>query len=629
MGYRIGVVGNRDLTGVDTRRLEAELIRLIGQLHSGIINIWESHNAEPDRVFYSQESPRLYMVNSLAEGADQLAANVVANKLIYDFKLSCPIPFPVDEYKKYFDTEEGREQFDQFLANDDFDPVLIEMDCQSSTPELRREGYRAAADMLLENIDILIAIYDSDRDASKGGSKETHHVAQQRKIPVIHINTNNLDEINLHRKLTRFSETCEPVTDSRIDELLRATLLPTSKHSSELIGANNHGTQKKSCIDDVCRFFKEPSINKTGINYHVMKTVHWSYSLAWKGLYKLLKIGESRPPSRVNCSVGDVAAVMPKLNVHLYSSLKEDIDSLAVQYMDSYRGSFILNFLFGAAAVFLAVFSYFAGGSHSWSIAEMIFLMFILITYLANHFGNWKKRAVDYRFIAEYFRHEEMLALLGRGSQLLQPAPEHNAHHDPSTTWMGWYLNAVVRSQGLFRNYPSPVSGSTTKRIKLDHVYVGGIKSIMCKNWLKDQHDYHLILTKRYERWETLANSSMLVLFLLTILGVFAHLIGWHFWHPAGWSENVFVALMVTAFPALLAAIHGITVQGEFERLAKRSEATADYLAGFIKRFNEIDSDNSRYADAIGDHAVEAAQVMLDEVTDWQILYRAHGVELT
>jgi hypothetical protein len=504
------------------------------------------------------------------------------------------------------------------------------MGCKSSTAEHRRKGYRAAADMLLENVDILIAIYDSERDTAKGGSKETHHVAQQRKIPVIHINTADLNEINLHRKLTRFTETSEPVTDSNIDEVLAATLLPASTFNSESAGNKVDTVKGNRCMDDACHFFNEPSIKKTGLKYYATKIFHGFYSPAWKIFYKLLKLGESQPTLKVSCQKAEVKAnVTADIESSLYCKLHTDIDALAVQYMDSYRGSFILNFLFGAAAVFLAVFSYFADGSHFWSIAELVFLALILVTYLANRLGHWKKKAVDYRFISEYFRHVGVLALLGRSTQLLQPAPEHNSHHDPATTWMGWYLNAVIRSQGLFRYIVSSTSGSVIKGIHLDHAYVETVKNMMCKDWLEDQYRYHLLLTKRYERWEKLANGSMLILFLLIIFGVVAHLNHWHWWYPAGWDKNVFVAMVVTAFPALLAAIHGITVQGEVERLAKRSEATADYLSGMIERFIKIEANHPQYADVIGDHAVEAAQVMLEEVTDWQILYRAHRVELT
>ncbi len=625
MGYRIGIVGNRDLTGVDINRLEAELEKLVTQLCSGVIDVWKSHNSESGKPLYDSEKPRFYLVDALAEGADQLAANVI-RKLPFDFKLSCPIPCPADDYKKYFNREEGRAQFDSLIADEKLDPVLIEMDCHFGKPELRQEGYRAAADMLLDNVDVLIAVYDPGRVSTKGGSKETHHVAQQRKMPVIHLNTADLSKITLHRKLTRFIETAEPLSNEVISNLLAATLLPSRQNDQKRIGTHKNKEHDKECISEVCRFFNEPLLHKTGWRYFLMKFAHVIYSPVWKRLYRVLKFRECQPQLKVNCMDEGVAPGMP-IKPQLYSMLEEEIDGLAVQYMDTYRGSFIINFLLGAVAVFLAVVS-FGGGGLNWTIAELVCLVFILITYRTNRIGLWKKKAVDYRFIAEYFRHAEKLALLGRSTQLLQPAPEHHAHHDPATTWMGWYLNAVVRAHGLFRQTVSGNSGAEVRKFSLGQSYVMSTKRTLCKDWLEDQYRYHILLSKRYRRWETGASYAMLGFFIIIVLGVLAHMIPESLWHPVGW-QNLVVALMVTAFPALLAAIHGITVQGEFERLIKRSEALAGYLEDSIKRFNDIKPENSRYADAVGDHAVEAAQVMLEEVTDWQILYRAHGVELT
>lgn len=319
-----------------------------------------------------------------------------------------------------------------------------------------------------------------------------------------------------------------------------------------------------------------------------------------------------------------------------YRQQKEQIDSLATYYMDIYRGSFILNFLLGAIAVFLAVLSNFSHeDSHSlWpSIAELVCLTIIFSTYRASHIWRWQKKAVDYRFMSEYFRHIEMLVPLGRNAPLLKPAAHHHTY-DPGMTWMGWYINAFMRSIGPISDM-SDNSDSLPHEVSLDNKYVATVQNTMSKMWLQNQYHYHLSLFKRYSRWETIADFVMVSLFLVTVCGVLLHI------DPFGILADlhdqviavfggIFTVLIVTALPAFMTAIHGITVQGEFERLAERSEATASYLIDFLQHFNEIKPDTvDHYGVTVGDSAVDAAQMMLEEIMDWQILYRAHNVELT
>lgn len=89
------------------------------------------------------------------------------------------------------------------------------------------------------------------------------------------------------------------------------------------------------------------------------------------------------------------------------------------------------------------------------------------------------------------------------------------------------------------------------------------------------------------------------------------------FGHPESWHKDVVLAVIVTAFPALLAAIHAITVQGEVERLAELSNDLAGHLMKTIEQlregnFNEKESFSE--AGSVSNLALNAAQIMLKEV---------------
>ena len=643
LGYRIGIVGNRDLSGVDIEQVRDRLGWLLGQLWAGATAIRDAHDSRSNQPLYADDAPRFHLINPLAEGADQLAAEV-ARDLPYNFRLFCPIPFPVAEYKRRFASDDGRERFNALVADAAFESTIIELDCRADTPRHRQEGYRAAADMLLENSDILLALFDPERAGEIGGSIETARFAVQMQLPVIHLNTRDPDSISLLGKSGHFELNGEPVTDQTIDQLLAETLLPAPAGGMRQDSGQVCDRHRDEAIQDVQAFFNDPLIRRQGVRYLRMKFAHGLYAWVWMVLSVLLRLGEGRVAPVGECRDAGNGLVTDTSARERFAALQQPfrekiewMDRVAMDYMATYRGSFILNFLLGAVAVVLAVLSFFGGGTllgykavAIWTLAELVCVAAILMTYIANRLGDWQKKAVDFRFLAECLRHVEVLVLLGRNTRLLLPTPRQHARHDPANTWMGWYLNAFLRSRGPFCVLqPDPVVAGPAI-VRMDESYVHQVKRHMCIEWLEDQYAYHRRQARRFDRWETGSTLIMMALFALIVFGVSSHLFHQEWPHPAGWHHEVFIALTVTALPALLAAIHGITVQGEFKRIAERSAGTADYLAQQIRRFAVIDpKSHSRYADAVGDHAVEAANVMLEEVTDWQVLYRGHAVELT
>ncbi|VAW78436.1 hypothetical protein MNBD_GAMMA15-1490 [hydrothermal vent metagenome] len=640
LGLRIGIVGNRDLTGVDEAQVRQSLDGLFRTICSETEAIWRAHCLPSTQAVYANEPPQFTLINSLAEGADQLVAEVV-RALPYSFRLSCPIPFPSSKYKQLFSTSADRENFDRLVADEQLAPVIIEMDCSADTPKQRQQGYRAAADMLLDNTDILVALYDPEKVGDTGGSLDTTEIAVQRRIPVIHLNTKNPQAISHVIKLTRFDEDDPLMVAADIQPLLETVLLPSAYRKSSQPADAGQEEDRTRCTSGMRCFFNEPLLQNTGARRRA-GILYKLYAPAWKVVYGIMKLFQRSSGQDSACadlqekeSTQKIARTV-QMTQAPYAQQKKQIDALASHYMDIYRGSFILNFLLGAMAVLFAVSSYFSdevfyGSSQMFTGFELGFLVVIVATYISSRRGNWQRKAVDYRFMVEYFRHVEMLALLGRSTQLLQPA-EHHHTHDPGNTWMGWYLKAFLRSQQPFQGVLVDAASDLKQRtVRLDQAYVTHVQHTMCRDWLEYQSGYHRALHGRYSAWGRVSNFSMALLFILTLCGVVLHLLPWH---PAGELANAAygwgVAVLVAALPAFLAALHGISVQGEFERLSERSVSTAGYLEDLIKRLNAIQPESSsRYTDAVGDHAVEAAQVMLEEVTDWQVLYRAHAVGLT
>lgn len=81
------------------------------------------------------------------------------------------------------------------------------------------------------------------------------------------------------------------------------------------------------------------------------------------------------------------------------------------------------------------------------------------------------------------------------------------------------------------------------------------------------------------------------------------------------------LTFLAAGFPAAAGACHAISTQGEFRRLADRSEAMTLALNHVAARFGQLTSGNLSGA-AARREADQLAQLMLEEVVDWQVLYR-------
>jgi hypothetical protein len=78
--------------------------------------------------------------------------------------------------------------------------------------------------------------------------------------------------------------------------------------------------------------------------------------------------------------------------------------------------------------------------------------------------------------------------------------------------------------------------------------------------------------------------------------------------------------------PALAAALAGISNQGEFARVAKRSAAMADGFKQFAVRITELKSGDRQGQDApklsqVIPLAGKIAEAMVDEVADWRVVF--------
>ena len=299
-------------------------------------------------------------------------------------------------------------------------------------------------------------------------------------------------------------------------------------------------------------------------------------------------------------------------------------------YADAYRSGYVLTYLLSAFAVFVALLPRTAGLEGDAQTAcvaiELVMLLVILLLFVIGRARHWHERWMEYRLLAELIRQLRILIPLGGG----RPFPRTPAHlglyGNLTETWMYWHMRAIARATGI------PGAKVSREYVLGCLNYVDKIVGAPDQGQLKFQKDTEKRSENIAHRLHTISTS----LFVLTLVGIATHLL----LEPAllpRWlnfeiPESFHIGLdrwlvMASAFlPALAAALAGISNQGEFARLAKRSAAMAVYFKGFALqiaalRSNDAQGRNGLQLSQVIPLAGEIAEAMVDEVADWRIVF--------
>ena len=127
----------------------------------------------------------------------------------------------------------------------------------------------------------------------------------------------------------------------------------------------------------------------------------------------------------------------------------------------------------------------------------------------------------------------------------------------------------------------------------------------------------------RQGAWDSRLFAATGVLFLITAVAAFLHLLGWGEHHGEATEFGLLLIVLSICVPAIGAAVHGIRTQSEFRRHCQRYQR----MAGLLR---QLDADMSR-ADSITvihEIAADAEHLMRAENSDWFGVMRFHDVEL-
>lgn len=624
---RVGVTGKRAIPDVEVARIRASFAAIFDALGGFVVKCRGDHQAA-----LSNEPALLRIISGMAEGADQIAAEVAIGRVEREAAGASPalrtslaaiLPFAQEEYEKDFAQDPNKpkeqrqrtpEELEQFIRR--FGDMLrhqaveavLEIDDETllKTPNRddRNLAYANLRDVLLEHSDVLVAVSD-DVDGGAGGSVDVIRAAVREGIPVIKISTKK-PAIYLMRAADPDDPDQTPKEGEEIaigaalpDKLrlaLSRTLDPPAVSAAPPPGRHHAHEEFRGARARLLAYVNE---------CFAPARFSWVFKALRNALTVELKPGESfarkacaafldtRKSYRIGTPQDSAANLWPSGHDpftrdggtevrRILSKSYGWADALAVRYADATRSSYISIAFLGAAAVLVGLLALLGPEEHLGDIKVVglvlegvLLLVAGLYFFKPAHHERWHQRMIEYRAIAELLRHQRFVYALGSADRLERTADRSWREPD---AWVGWYVRAILRELGV----PSVRLSADHRKKVLEAFRSGELTG-------KDgQIEYNRGVAKRFEmideRLGKLVQSAFSLTIWAAIVGavllaflVASHRLHWP-WHDAAHEAlhqiKPYFTVIMAFVPALIAAVHGIRFQMEFKNTAERAAAT-------------------------------------------------------
>jgi len=189
LAFRVGIIGHRpNRLPRDRERLDRIRWTLRIVLEEVRAAVSAFGNPAEAKELYDGGRPILRAISPLAEGSDRMFAE---EAIELGYELVCPMPFSQEEFENDFlppsALESGsRERFRALIerARRGAGLTKLELDGERSTSD---RAYAAAGRVVLNESDLLVAVWDGGDSAGEGGTVETLREAADLRVPVLWI----------------------------------------------------------------------------------------------------------------------------------------------------------------------------------------------------------------------------------------------------------------------------------------------------------------------------------------------------------------------------------------------------------------------------------------------------------
>jgi hypothetical protein len=647
----IGVTGHREANEA-FRVHRAEIEQSVGDVFNRIDIILAKVRASASGT----NATRLRLHTLLVEGVDQLAAR---QALARDWDIVAPLPFgrvlntainahprDVDEATALLSGEGPCSQ--ETLARaaainglaaqahcfelGEADVAISELflaTCIAPTDIAAHQAFSfaaservaLAAQILVEQSDLIIGIWDGINTSYTGGTGHTIALALSMGTPVLWINASKPQEWLV---LQAPEELASRDLDKAADPMNRALNLARI----ETILAPSSIRHSKRYMDGALALSEPAWRPKSHPVWHAYRRVEALFggSSLKQSLCSLTQSYER--PDEIALGSGkdkllvcaDLLSTHPRTGPTYVTAITKGFlerfawaDGISSRLSDQYRGGMVMNFLFSALAIVGGIaYLPLASADEKWGFAlfELALLVAILTITFVGQGRRWHGRWFETRRVAEYLRCAPILVMLG----VVRPIGRWPK--GTGTSWPEQYARHSLRAIGL----PEVVITSTYLRRVLEGLIGPHISA---------QIDYHRAKAKRLARTHHRLDQLSEWLFKLAVASVCAYLglklAGKAHVIDAGIATHLskLFTFLGVLLPTFGGAISGIRFFGDFERFSAISDITAQKLEGIKERSDILlgaPRGSLTYAMA-ATLARATDDVVIAEIESWQAVF--------
>ncbi len=599
LAFRVGVTGARDLSSEKLGSLRPAVTDFLALVARELTKLAEDPRA---RVAYdispsgSGAQVELRLVSPLAEGADRLVA---CEALEAGFAIYAPLPFPQAEYEKDFPG--SIEAFHALLARAE----MLELD---GARGLEAESYREVGRFVVRNCDLLIAIWDGERERGVGGTGEIVQFAANARMPVWWIDATGKKPARLiDEAMHLLDPNSAPMgadATAGVTRYLARTILPPTLPEPERNGILGFIALR------IGRLLAHDGAPLNG--YLAEKPL--SAKFFWGAYAHLMHWLGSNLDIETPCLAPPASRAQEWWREHY-----ETADRYSSGYGDRYRSSYVLIAAF--AFIALAASALGAAVPRDWQVyiagLEILALGGIATLVIVNHLYRWHERWISYRLLAELCRKQYVLSSIGRslpGTEVvrlsLDAMEQHNDSALPREAWVAWYFAAALRAA------PFPAGDlSLAKPYALD----------IARSLIVEQTAYHRGRKHRNQEASRRIEQLGEFFFLLTILagGMKA-------------STLFFGDLQALTGPGAAAgavvsaasgAFVGVRAYSEFSLLVRQSTHMLRVMKEADAEFAAISIDRPLASRELGRKMYALALLMMNDVRGWAQLFGIKTLE--
>jgi hypothetical protein len=594
LALTIGVTGHRlhRLEGIDLVALRATVDATLSDIAVAMEAEREKHSA-----LFSHDSANPRLVSALADGADSIVSQ---SALAAGWRVDACLPFARDTYGKDFAVGEPHAEFVSLLSQMS---AVFELDGDHSAQETRNAAYETVGRLVLEQSDVLLAVWDGDPGRGRGGTSRVVAEAVARHIPVIHVHSQGGAPTLLWTGLSDAESdlpSVESVARSDAKTALHAVI-----HT--LIAPPDNAIDRRM----LTRFYR-------GNVREATPALPYPLLLAVAGVRRLSRNDLRAPQADTSANelsvllnhAADVTQRSSDALVRRYGVA----DAAASYFAQIFRSGFVANFGLAALAVVLALGGLLAPAFKlPIIVAELVVIILILTnTRAGNRFG-WHECWMDNRHLAEQLRALALTSLLGDLSLRSHVPPmERDAAAIPG--WVGWLARATAREV-------------TLPNVHADSAYLERVQ-LAALTLIDDQLGYQRNNASRMHHLEHRLHVAGQVLFGATVVACAVWIVAKLSGIPLGAVGKVGLTEVVTfttaTLPAIGAAIYGIRMQGDFVGIAHRAHTTVARLERLKRAMMNEPTEYVR----LNARLRSLADIMLADVAHWRTTYQARPLAL-